>query len=207
MEKELKNIPLLVSLSDAERKELVKYFAREGSYATGESLMISGGQESDVFFLLKGKVRISLSSTHGDLISYREIMPYDYFGWLSALDGAARLTSAVALEDSTALKVTAKDFKTILLAHPAIHDNFMLRLAGVVREYTERIHGLTALSARQRILGALMRRFVDYQTPIDIGIAGKARPRPGDGVLNHPGSDGVKMHVSRHIPEVTFVFH
>lgn len=166
---DLKNIPLFSCVGEAVLAEIEPYFRTRKSIGVGERLMSLGERESDVFFLMKGRVRLSLLSAKGDMISYREITPFDYFGWLSALDGLERLTEAISLEKTEVIKVSAKDFQKILLVHPSISESFMRRIGGVVRRYTERIQDLTLLSARSRIVRELSRRWDDGMTVIDIG--------------------------------------
>lgn len=50
------------------------------------------------------------------------------------------------------------DFKNLLYTDNQLLDNFMVRIASVVRSYTERIEGLSVLSVRERIINELLRR-------------------------------------------------
>jgi len=108
---------------------------------------------------LEGRMRITFSSLEDEIISYREIIPHDYFGWLSAIDGGPRLTAAIALEPSKAIVLKVEDFRKVILSDVHIHENFMKRVGGVLRRYTDRILELSLLSAHQRIIQELVRQF------------------------------------------------
>ena len=77
------------------------------------------------------------------VVSYRDIEPYDYFGWLAMMDGAPRLTGAVAVTHCDLCVVSAVQFQEVLLAHPMVRRNFLSRVGGTVRRYTARIQELT----------------------------------------------------------------
>jgi CRP-like cAMP-binding protein len=164
----LKKISLFKDVAQGALEKLVHDFGVTRSFGAAESLMTPGDTEKDVFFLLEGKVRLSLLSPEGHLISYREIVPFDYFGWLSALDSRERLTAAVALEPVKVQIVKNERFKQFLLSDPHIFNNFMERMGGVLRRYTERIQELTLLSAQQRIIQEVARQFVDGKSSISL---------------------------------------
>lgn len=148
--------------------KIVPYFSSIQSCEAGQYLMQDADSQSDVYFLLSGRVRLSLISVEGRCVSYRDIDSNDYFGWLSAIDGGLRITSAVALEASTFQAVSAKDFHTILLSDAQIHRNFLKRVGQSVRRYTDRIQELTLYSSRERIIVELERLFKAYGNPLPI---------------------------------------
>src|ERR1700722_9021334 len=154
-----KRIQLFNGIDAKTLAQAALYFGTPKTYGTDRELMAAGAKTNDVFFLIEGKVRLSLFSPDGGLISYREVVPYDYFGWLSALDSCERLTSAIAIEPAKAFVLKAAKFQELLLSDPRIHSNFVKRVGGVVRRYTARIQELTLFSARQRIMRELDRRF------------------------------------------------
>jgi CRP/FNR family cyclic AMP-dependent transcriptional regulator len=159
MDNILQNIPLFKGVERSTLEEIVRDLGTMHSYGVGETLMATGERKTNVFFLLQGKVRLTLLSPQGDMISYREIVPYDYFGWLSAIDDGKRLTAALATEKVKAYVVSAQRFRHLLLSDPCIHENFMHRIGGVLRRYTERIQELSLLPSPQRIIHELMRQF------------------------------------------------
>lgn len=149
-------------------KNISHYFSDVQSCEADQYLMESGDGEDSVYFLLSGCVRLSLMSNEGHFISYKNIEPNDYFGWLSAIDGGLRITSAVVMESSTFMTVNADNFHKILLSDPKIHRNFLKRVGHVVRRYTDRIQKLTIFSARERVLAEFERLFEESGNPIQI---------------------------------------
>lgn len=168
MIKKLKNFSLFDGIDESSIDKITQYFSAAQCYEAGQALMEEGGRQDHVYFLLSGKVRLSLMSAEGNSISYRDVEPNDYFGWLSAIDADLRLTSAVATEKTTLLTVSANNFQKVLLSTPQIQKNFLKRIGAVVRRYTERIKELTLYSARQRVLHEFHRLFHERGNPIQI---------------------------------------
>jgi CRP/FNR family cyclic AMP-dependent transcriptional regulator len=164
----LKNFPLFTGVDDTVLKNIAASLDRPVTYRIGDTVMASTHQKNDVFLILQGRARLLLPSVQGNIISYRDIECFDYFGWLSALDRQERLTDAIALEDCEIWTISAEQFHNILFMHPRIHENFMARVASVIRYYTNRIHALTTLTARDRIIHDLIRRINLKTSQIDI---------------------------------------
>jgi len=164
-----KNINLFANVADAQIKEMSQYFSGVAQCKKGACFMEQGQEDDKIYFLLSGSVRLSLVSAEGLCVSYNDIEPYNYFGWLSAIDGNLRLTSAIANEDVSYITISANNFQRFLLADAIIRQNFMLRVAGVVRNYTKRLQVLTSDTAFNRIKLEIERRFSVSGNPVDIG--------------------------------------
>jgi CRP/FNR family cyclic AMP-dependent transcriptional regulator len=162
----LKTISLFENVELESLKKMATGFGPLKKYEAGQALMSPQENAGDVFFLIKGRVRLSLFAESGDVISYREIEPGDYFGWLSAIDGKTPSTAAMAITPVEVCCLAYAQFRTLVSAHPRVQENFMRRMAGVVRGYTRRIEELTFLPAQARIENELMRRFAGGQGPI-----------------------------------------
>jgi len=115
-------------------------------------------QEQDAFFILSGTVRLSLLSEDGDVVSYNDVQENDFFGWLSMLDGKERLTSAITETPCAIAKIPGAQFKKILFTDDILMSNFMVRVASVIRDYTQRIEDLSILSVKNRILNEINKR-------------------------------------------------
>lgn len=155
----LKHIRLFCECTDNELSDIYPLLSPTQIFSKGHTLMEPQSQETDVFFVVSGNVRLSLIDENGELISYRDIKSGDYFGWLSAIDHQERLTSAVTTEDTEVIKVTSPNFKKIIKGSKSIEDKLLSRLCGVIRDYTNRIQSLTTLSSKDRVLRELKKKF------------------------------------------------
>ena len=138
-------------------------------YKKNETLIEPQSHEKDVFFILSGVVRLSLFSHDGDVVSYNDVQGKDFFGWLSILDNKERLTSATVQEECQITRIQGKAFKAILFTDEQLMNNFMVRIASVIRDYTQRIEDLSALSVKQRVLNELLKRNQNGDGIVTIG--------------------------------------
>lgn len=109
------------------------YFVHR-SYSEGEHIIAAGGDETDVFFLMSGSVRIVTYSIIGNELELSRFKAPGYFGELTALDDYPRSAEVIALEPCECLAMNAADFRAFLLENPSALMRVAQRLARQVRE-------------------------------------------------------------------------
>ena len=159
MEANLCIIPLIKTAMETTSLGLEKKCLTPVEHLKDTEILTKGNHPDFVYILLKGSVRLSTLSKNGHIISYNTIEAGDYFGWMSMLDNKPRQTHAVTIEDSELIKIKLEDFKKILLTDEAILDNFLKRVGGTLRDYTDRIENLSTLTSKERIINELKERF------------------------------------------------
>jgi len=163
-----KNNLLFHKVDENHLDTLINYFGDIQSCAKGEYLMKQGSDDSTIFLLVSGKVRLSIVSENGGHLSYNDILPNDYFGFLSYINSGDRLSSALAQDDIKFYTIQVDEFEKILMSHPQIQKNFLLRLGDVIKRYTMRIEELTFSSVSERILLEINRLYIQRGNPIQI---------------------------------------
>ncbi|MCZ6523843.1 MAG: Crp/Fnr family transcriptional regulator [Alphaproteobacteria bacterium] len=114
-------------------------------------------EQSDVFFVVEGQVRLVSYTLAGREIIFSNVPAGEYFGELSAIDGGGRATGAVAVESCRLASVTPEVFRKLMADHPDITQKVLVRLAGTIRSSDDRIIDLCTLPAPQRVYAELMR--------------------------------------------------
>jgi CRP-like cAMP-binding protein len=168
----LSSVCLLGELS-AERLTAVEQACRYKRFAAQEQIVDRDSATTDVFFVVRGSVRVVNYSILGREIAFDEVSEGNYFGELSALDGQPRSASVMALEDTLILALPRSLFLNLLSEHPNIALQVMMRLARIVRTADERIMDLSTLAAHNRVHAELLR-----QARIYIVDGGSARIEP-----------------------------
>jgi len=168
----LSSVCLLGELS-AERLTAVEQACRYKRFAAQEQIVDRDSATTDVFFVVRGSVRVVNYSILGREIAFDEVSESNYFGELSALDGQPRSASVMALEDTLILALPRSLFLNLLSEHPNIALQVMMRLAKIVRTADERIMDLSTLAAHNRVHAELLR-----QARIHIVDGGSARIEP-----------------------------
>ena len=170
----LSSVCLLGDLG-TDRLTTVEQACRYKRFAAQEQIVDRDSVSTDVFFVVRGSVRVVNYSILGREIAFDEVTTGNYFGELSALDGQPRSASVMALEDTLILALPRGLFLNLLSEHPNIALQVMMRLARIVRTADERIMDLSTLAAHNRVHAELLRQ---ARTQIVDGRSARIEPVP-----------------------------
>ena len=123
----------------------------------GEQLLNRESDSRDVFFVVRGRVRIVNYSSSGREIAFAFAGAGDYFGELAAIDGAPRSATVVALEDCRLATLSPQLFREMLERHPKMAMSVLEKLTRIVRVCDDRIMDLATLSAYQRVYAEILK--------------------------------------------------
>ncbi|MDX1431154.1 MAG: Crp/Fnr family transcriptional regulator [Gammaproteobacteria bacterium] len=112
---------------------------------------------TDVYFVVSGRVRVTIYSRTGKEVSFRDMGAGELFGDLSAIDGRPRTANVVTLEESMLISMRASAFKQVLMDHPPVAMMVMEQLAGLIRALSERVVEFSTLGVKNRIHAELLR--------------------------------------------------
>lgn len=152
----LGNIVLLESLQPAERDAYAR-LCRWRRYAQNEQIIDSQSDSRDVFFVVKGMVRVVNYSLSGREVTLDNIGPGGYFGQLAAIDGSPRSANVMACEETVTAAMPPDHFCRLVSEHPTIGLAVMRELARLLRQSTDRIMDLSTLGANNRVHAELLR--------------------------------------------------
>lgn len=122
-----------------------------------EEILSRDEQAGEVYFVLKGEVRIVNYSASGREVAYAIIPAGGYFGELSAIDGRPRSANVLAVEDCLLATLTPAAFKELLALDSDIAAKVMQKLVRIIRSADDRILDLATLSAYQRVYVEVLR--------------------------------------------------
>jgi CRP/FNR family cyclic AMP-dependent transcriptional regulator len=138
---------------------------------------ILGEEETtnDVFFILRGSVRINSVTPGGREVIFTDIAAGNIFGEFSAIDHLPRSASVVATSGCTLARMTSQRFFEMLRGDGLIATRLIELLVAKVRRLSERVFEVSALSVRERVRRELC-RLAQSGTRTDTGIS--IRPSP-----------------------------
>ena len=157
--------PFLSRLSDADLAALADRWT-ERNYRHNELIVAHGDTGRDVFFLLKGRARVTLFSEDGREVAYRDIDPGEIFGELGGIDGKARSASVVALGPTRSARLPGAAFREIVNGHPSFAWLLLEHLSAQLRRMTDRVYEFSTLVVRERLILELLRRAEEVE-PVD----------------------------------------
>jgi CRP/FNR family cyclic AMP-dependent transcriptional regulator len=122
-----------------------------------ERIISRDAADRDVYLVVGGRVQVAAFSAGGKQVTYKEIGAGELFGELAAIDGRVRSADVIALEDSLLASMSPSVFLEMMFAHRIVAEHVLRRLAGSVREMTERVFQLSTLGVRNRVHAELLR--------------------------------------------------
>ena len=150
----------------------------------------------DVYFIISGKVRVTIYSLSGKEITFRDQGAGEMFGELGAIDGEPRSAHVMALEDSLLASMPRETFWEVLGSYPEVAAFTLKRLASLVRLLSDRVFEFSTLAVRNRIHAELLRL---------------AREHPRDGntavITPSPTHADIASRISTHREAVTREYH
>lgn len=113
----LRGLEFLAPMTDPEIEALARR-SRAETHAAGTVLFRRGQPGSDLYILVKGKMRMALPQEGRSAKILGEMAAPDFFGEFSVLTGQARSADAEVVEDVDLIAVPADSFRGVLMARP-----------------------------------------------------------------------------------------
>ena len=152
----LERIKLFSSISNADI-EIIEKNVRFSSFQSGEQIIDRSSDNQEVFFVLKGSVKVVNFSSSGREIAFGNFNEGDFFGEISAIDGKPRSANVFAANDCELASLSPPVFHDLLIKYPTISSLVLERFAKIIRVADERIMDLSTLKVVQRVYIELLK--------------------------------------------------
>ena len=122
-EHRLSEIPLFASLSRKERKRVAQ-LADEVDVPAGRELVHEGGFAYEFFVISSGAVEVTRQGEH-----VTDLGPGDFFGEMAAITDGQRNAAVTTTEPTTAIVMTAHDFRRMAAEMPSVAEAISAKVA------------------------------------------------------------------------------
>ncbi len=112
-------VPLFQSLGRAEVAELFDLLTPR-DIAAGSALFHRDDPGDAMFFIERGRIRISVKDTDGHDTALAEMGAGDFFGEMAMLDGQTRSADAIAIENAHLAVLARDDFRSFVRRKPDV---------------------------------------------------------------------------------------
>ncbi len=155
-DRSLRDMTLLTEATPKKIAELEKC-CKWLEYEADEIVVNLKDETTNVFFVVKGKLRAMDFLNEEEEVSLAELVQGDSFGELSAIDLKVRSARVSTLEPALLASLSSKDFRKLLLDCPGIALAMLKTFASFIRTLNTRITALSTMSPHQRIYQELLR--------------------------------------------------
>ena len=126
-------------------------------YAPGEPILEYLDTSDDVFFITMGEVRVTIYSSVGKAVSFRELTAGEIFGEFPAIDGGPRSARVEARTNCLIASMPGSTFRELLHSVPGLAQALLPRLTKTIRALTTRVYEFSTLAVNNRIQAELLR--------------------------------------------------
>ncbi len=151
----LTHVPLFHSLDLEKVRRLDAACTWHRVRATEWVLDYEGGG-TDLFFVLRGHVRVVIPAASRELI-LNDIREGEFFGELAAIDQQPRSAGILAITDTSLARMPAHIFRQAVYEHPDVCNQVLQALVARIRMLANRANEYSNLNVRQRLYAELLR--------------------------------------------------
>jgi CRP-like cAMP-binding protein len=165
----LKKTVFFSSVSEATQKEVSRLFAEE-KYQRDDYIFFEGDTPEWLHIVKEGKVKLVKHSDSGKDVILQIFAPGDMFGEFALFDRKPYPTSAQAMEPSTILRLSRKEFLLFFGRHPFVATEMIMELGRQLQEAHATIKSLAVDRVEQRIANILLKLADKLGSPEGAGI-------------------------------------
>ncbi len=152
----LENFNLFSGLDEQSLKALSE-ISQMKDFGKNQPIYFAKEPSSSIFFLKKGRVKLTRTSEDGKEMILGLVHPGEVFGELSVIDQEERTDFAIAMEPSLICAINKDEFKSFVEKNPNLNLKITKLIGLKLKRYTERIEELVFKDASQRIVSFILR--------------------------------------------------
>ena len=151
----LENFNMFKSLDKSSMMTLSKITSMQ-EYPKAEPIYFAKEPSNSIFFLKKGRVKLTRTSSEGKEMIVALVNPGDVFGEMSIVDEEERTDFAIALDPCLICAISRDDFKKFILENPELNLKITKLIGFKLKKFSERIEELVFKNASQRVISFLL---------------------------------------------------
>lgn len=150
----LQRVPLLEGVASSVLEHLAGFMHLRW-YKRGQWVLRKGQRGDQLMFLLSGQLQVVDLTKGGQEVGLNFLLPGDYFGELSVIDGLPRTASVVATLDSEVAAVPRDRALDLFHHNPQVVERLLKRMAHSIRKASDYRSILAIPNAFQRVYALL----------------------------------------------------
>jgi CRP-like cAMP-binding protein len=155
VERFLKRVSLFRNFSDEHLRRIIDDF-KIISVKKGEDIVFRSDEGTDLYIVLKGKVKVSLLGPDGNEFILTTFGEGNFFGEMSLIDGKSRSANVVAEEEAFIGVLRREVFLNTMQQNPVIAFDLLTSLVERLRKADDMIETLAFLDVNERLIKFLV---------------------------------------------------
>ena len=129
---------------------------REATFGSNQLIFSRGDPGEEMHLVVEGRVRLSVLSVEGRVLSFNHANRGDIFGDIAALDGQARTADATALTQVTTMTLSRASLRHLMETKPLLAHAAVASLCRRLRATSEQIESIALHSVEGRLARFLL---------------------------------------------------
>jgi CRP-like cAMP-binding protein len=152
----LENFNIFKDLKDESMQELSRITSMQ-DIPKNQPIYFPQEPSNSIFFLKKGRVKLTRTSTDGKEMILALVNKGEVFGEMAYFDEGERNDFATALDDCLVCAINKNEFKEFVDRNPELNLRITKLIGLKLKKYSERIEELVFKDAEQRLVSFLLR--------------------------------------------------
>ena len=136
---------------EAEHRRAVVQEMREISFDANQAIFARGDAGRDIFFVMTGRVRLSVLTPEGRELSFAHAEAGQIFGEIAVLDGGMRTADATAVTKVQSLALSKSALMRLIETRPKVGEGVIKFLCSRVREADQQLEGIALYPIEVRL--------------------------------------------------------
>ena len=152
----LREVPIFGDLTEEALLTISKLAVRR-KFPRSTLIVLEESHAETLYIIELGSVKITRLNEEGREVILAMLGPSEFFGEMALLDGQGRSANVMALEDTTLVTLSRRDFLDVLGQYPSISIQLLREMTSRLRKSDQQIKSLSLSDAEHRIGIALHR--------------------------------------------------
>mgnify|MGYP005839097519 CR=1 FL=1 len=127
------------------------------NFAKNQPIYFAEETSNSIFFLKKGRVKLTRMSSEGKEMIVALVNPGEVFGEMAIIDDGNRTDTAFALDETVICAISKSDFKEFIESNPELNPKVTKLIGLKLRQFSEKIEDLVFKDAPTRVISFLLK--------------------------------------------------
>ena len=141
----------LFGAMEADQRRAVVQEMREISFDANQAIFARGDAGRDIYFVMTGRVRLSVLTPEGRELSFAHAEAGQIFGEIAVLDGGMRTADATAVTKVQTLALSKAALMSLIETRPKVGEGVIKFLCNRVREADQQLEGIALYPIEVRL--------------------------------------------------------
>ena len=131
--------------------EKIKKYGKLKEFSSEEVIILQGEEGDKVYFLIDGKVKISIFTESGDEIILAILTPPNFFGEMALFNNTGRSANVISLTNCKVIEVKKEDFLNFIKENVELTYLLLIEIINRLRLANKKIYLLTLTRAEDKL--------------------------------------------------------